>query len=93
MRRVLTSLISRKRAQRDKVILQEYRAYYFNNRPTWEVGRQEEEERYVEPTVDLHILAQLAEIPCHQPEDWSSELLEFRIQAAELMVTLCIKRR
>jgi hypothetical protein len=92
MRRVLTSLISRKRAQRDKVILQEYRAYYFNNRPTWEVERQEEEE-YVEPTVDLHILAQLAEILCHQPEDWSSELLKFRIQAAELMVTLCIKRR
>ena len=37
--------------------------------------------------------AQLAEILCHQPEDLSfTELLELRIQTAELMVALCDKR-
>lgn len=92
--RELTKLIARKRAQRDKAIRREYRAHYFHNRPTWEIERQangEEEEGYVDPTIDLHIpeRAQLAKILCYQPEDWSSEL---RIQAAELMVTLCNKR-
>ncbi len=54
-----------------------------------------EEEEYVEPAVDLQIpeRAQLAEILCNQLDNLSSaELLELRIQAAELMVILCGKR-
>ncbi|KAK4032080.1 hypothetical protein C8A01DRAFT_41484 [Parachaetomium inaequale] len=56
--------------------------------------RQEEEE-YVEPAIDLQIpeRAQLTEILCNQPDNLSPiELLELRIQAAELMVILCGKR-
>lgn len=56
---------------------------------------REEEEEYVEPAVDLQIpeRAQLTEILCNQPDNLSSaELLELRIQAAELMVILYGKR-
>lgn len=56
---------------------------------------REEEEEYVEPAVDLQIpeRAQLTEILYNQPDNLSSaELLELRIQAAELMVILYGKR-
>ncbi|KAL2192266.1 hypothetical protein P885DRAFT_79989 [Corynascus similis CBS 632.67] len=59
-----------------------------------EVNGQVEEE-YVEPAIDLQIpeRAQLAEILCNRPNNLSPEkLLELRIQAAKLMVTLCGKR-
>lgn len=46
--------------QRKKAIRQEYQNDYFYNRPTWEIERQangeEEEEEYVEPAINLHIL-------------------------------------
>jgi hypothetical protein len=100
--RELGKLIATKEAQRRNKIQQEYRADYFYNRPTRDIERQaimdeeeEEEEEYVEPIVDLQIpeRAQLAEILCSQPDDLSAtELLELRIQAVELMVSLCGKR-
>jgi hypothetical protein len=96
--RELTRLIATKQAQRDKAIRREYRAHYFYNRPTWDIERQaneEDKEEYIEPIIDLHIpeRAQLAEILCNQPDDLSSaELLELRIQAAELMIVLCNRR-
>ena len=95
MIRELTKLIAAKEAQRKKKIRQEYRANYFYNRPTWDIEADGQEEEYVEPVIDLQIAerAQLAEILCNQPDDLSSsELLELRIQAAELMVALCGKR-
>ncbi|KAK4220989.1 FluG domain-containing protein [Podospora fimiseda] len=73
-----------------------YREDYFNNRPTWDIEANEQEEReYIEPAIDLYIpeRAQLAEILCNQPNNLSStELLELRILEAELMVVLCGKR-
>ncbi|KAL2192537.1 hypothetical protein P885DRAFT_82074 [Corynascus similis CBS 632.67] len=59
-----------------------------------EVDGQEEEE-YVEPATDLQIpeRAQLAEILCNQLDNLSpAELLELRIQAAEL-ISSCTGRR
>ncbi|GAB1320942.1 hypothetical protein MFIFM68171_11152 [Madurella fahalii] len=59
------------------------------------VTAQKEEEKYAEPAIDLHIpeRAQLAEILCSQPDNLTSaELLELRIQAAEIMVALYGKR-
>ena len=55
----------------------------------------QEEEEYVESAIDLQIpeRTQLAEILCNQPDNLSpAELLELRIQVAELMVILCGKR-
>ncbi|KAK4171133.1 FluG domain-containing protein [Triangularia setosa] len=73
-----------------------YREDYFYNRPTWDIDTDgQEEDEYVEPAIDLHIpeRAQLTQILCNQPDNLSSaELLELRIQAAELMVVLCGKR-
>ncbi|KAK3940940.1 FluG domain-containing protein [Diplogelasinospora grovesii] len=98
--RELTKLIASKKAQRKKTFRKEYRKDYFYNRPTWDIERQaageeDEDEGYIEPVIDLRIpeRAQLAEIHRNQPEDLSSaELLELRIQAAELQVALCHKR-
>lgn len=100
--RDLTKQIRSKKAQRVKNVVKEYREDYFYHRPTWDIERQargeeeeEEEEEYVEPHIDLQIpeRAQLAEILCHQPHGLSpAELLERRIQVAELMVALCDKR-
>ena len=97
--RELGRLIATKEALRKKRVQQGYRADYYYNRPTRDIERQaiedDEEEEYVEPTVDLQIpeRAQLAEILCSQPDDLSStELLELRIQAVEVMVALCDKR-
>jgi hypothetical protein len=50
--RRLTNKIRTKRAERDNKIISEYREYYFQNRPTWDIERQvtgEEEEGYVAP--------------------------------------------
>ncbi|KAK4172699.1 FluG domain-containing protein [Triangularia setosa] len=89
-------LIAAKEAQRKKAIRQAYREDYFHNRPTWDIDTDgQEEDEYVKPAIDLHIpeRAQLAQILCNQPKNLSSgELLELRIQAAELMVVLCGKR-
>ncbi|KAK4198138.1 hypothetical protein QBC40DRAFT_230740 [Triangularia verruculosa] len=91
--RELTRLIATKEAQRKNTIRQAYRKDYFHDRPTWDIEADgQEEEEYVEPAIDLHIpeRAKLAEMLCNQPDNLSStELLEFRIQVAELMVTLC----
>ncbi|KAJ4307350.1 hypothetical protein N0V88_000734 [Collariella sp. IMI 366227] len=89
--RELTKLIATKKAQRKNAIRRAYREDYFYNRPTWDIEADGQEEEYVELTIDLHISerAQLAEILCNQPDNLSSaELLELRIQAAELMVIL-----
>ncbi|KAL2193188.1 FluG domain-containing protein [Corynascus similis CBS 632.67] len=100
-----TKLISRKKSQRAKRIIKEYRDDYFYHRPTWDIEKQvreereeeeeEEEEEYLEPAIDLQIpeWAQLAEILCKQAQDLSPEKFhELRIQAAELMVSLCDRR-
>ncbi|KAH8762061.1 hypothetical protein F5883DRAFT_677840 [Diaporthe sp. PMI_573] len=91
--RELTRLIATKEAQRKKAIRQAYQEDYFHNRPTWDIEADgDEEEEYVEPAVDLYIpeRAQLADILCSQPDDLShAELLELRIQAAELIIALC----
>ncbi|KAK4172310.1 hypothetical protein QBC36DRAFT_390518 [Triangularia setosa] len=76
--RELTKFIAAKEAQRKKAIRQAYQEDYFHNRPTWDIDADvKEEDEYVEPAIDLHILEQL---------------LELRIQAAELTVVLCGKR-
>ncbi|KAK4031431.1 hypothetical protein C8A01DRAFT_51477 [Parachaetomium inaequale] len=84
--RELTKLIATKEQQRKTAIRRGYRQYYFYNRLTWDIDADgQEEEEYVEPA--------LAEILCNQPDNLSAaELLELRIQAAELMVILCGKR-
>lgn len=99
-----TKLISRKKSQRAKRIIKEYRDDYFYHPPTWDIEKQvreereeeeEEEEKYLEPAIDLQIpeWAQLAEILCKQAQDLSPEKFhELRIQAAELMVSLCDRR-
>lgn len=99
--RELTRLIATKQAQRGKEVRQEYRAHHFHHRPTWDVERQtykeaeDQEEEYVEPAIDLHISkrAQLADIICNQPVDLDPvALLERRIHAEKLIVTLCSKQ-
>ncbi|KAB5511398.1 hypothetical protein GE09DRAFT_690652 [Coniochaeta sp. 2T2.1] len=74
--RDLTKEIRSKKAQRVKNIIEDYRADYFYNRPTWDIERQargedEEEEEYADPAIELQIpeRAQLAEILRNQPED------------------------
>ncbi|TIC97035.1 hypothetical protein CH35J_007397 [Colletotrichum higginsianum] len=96
--RRLTEEIRSKRDQRDKNVVKEYREYYFYNRPTWDIERQEngeEEEEYAEPETNLQIpeRTRLAHILCHQPVDCSHDkLMELWIEAIDLMVTLCNKR-
>ncbi|KAL2263081.1 hypothetical protein VTK26DRAFT_8306 [Humicola hyalothermophila] len=93
--RELTRLIATKEQQRKSAIRRDYRKHYFYNRPTWDMDADRQEEEYVEPAIDLQIpeRAQLAEILSNQPDNLSpAELLELRIQAAELMVILCGKR-
>ncbi|KAL2133499.1 hypothetical protein VTI74DRAFT_2264 [Chaetomium olivicolor] len=87
---------SSKAARQKNAVRRAYREDYFHNRPTWDIEADgQKEEEYAEPTTDLHIRerAQLAEILCNQPDNLSAtELLELRIQAAELIVALCGKR-
>ncbi|KAH7309929.1 FluG domain-containing protein [Stachybotrys elegans] len=96
--RKLTNEIRTKRAQRNRQVVKEYREHYFYNRPTWDIERQargEEEEEYVEPTINVSIpeRAQLAEIVCRQPDDLTEDaILQRRIQVIDLMVTLCDMR-
>ncbi|KFA50735.1 hypothetical protein S40293_10099 [Stachybotrys chartarum IBT 40293] len=78
--RQLTNEIRTKRAQRGRQVVK---------------ARGEEEEEYVEPTIDLSVpkRAQLAEILCHQPDVLTDDaILQRRIQVIDLMVTLCDKR-
>lgn len=79
-------------------IRREFRAHHFYNRPTWDIKRHasghEDEDRYIEPAMDLPVpeRAWLAETLYNQPDDSNpSELLELRIQAAELMIAVCGK--
>ena len=104
MRR-LSNEIRKRRAQRNKALRQEYRKYYFYNRPTWDIekqltGHMEEEEGdkdsdHIQPPTELHIpeRARLAEILCPQPDDLNSrDLHNIRIEAAELMTVLYNKK-
>lgn len=90
--------IRQMRSKRDKDIQDEYRKFYFRNRPTWDIENQargETGEEYVTPAIDLRIpeRAQLAEILCGQSKDLSDEeIVELRIRAADLMAALCGKR-
>jgi uncharacterized protein DUF3435 len=90
--------IRNRRAKRDKAIQEQYREYYFYNRPTWDIEKQargEAEEQYVAPGIDLHIpeRAQLAETLCKQPQGLGmEEISQLRIRAADLMTGLCGKQ-
>ena len=105
--RRLSNEIRNKRAQRNKALRQEYRKYYFYNRPTWDIEKQmtdgfeEDEEEdgeasdYTQPPIELHIpeRARLAEILCHHSDNLNSgELRSLRIEATQLMTALCSKR-
>ncbi|KAM5350164.1 hypothetical protein ACJ41O_006669 [Fusarium nematophilum] len=96
--RQLTQEIRKKRAQRDRQVVKQYREHYFYNRPTWNIERQargEEEEEYAEPVINVTIpaRARLAEIFCYQPDDLSEDqIFERKIEAVSLMVALCDKR-
>lgn len=96
--RQLTNDIRTKRAQRDRQVVKEYREHYFYNRPTWDIERQargEEEEEYIEPTINVSIpeRAKLAEILCYQSDNLTEDdLVQRRIGAIDLMVSLCDKR-
>ena len=100
--REISKLIRTKRAKRDKALRQQYREYYFYNRPTWEIeqqlaedGNEECEDLPTDPAIDLHIpeRARLADLLCHQPSDLAfNDFCQLRIEAAELMVALCSKR-
>ncbi|EEY22890.1 conserved hypothetical protein [Verticillium alfalfae VaMs.102] len=96
--RQLTETIRTMRVGREAKIVDQYRKHYFYNRPTWNIERQardEEEEEYVEPAIDLEIpdRARLAEILCKQPKDLSeTEVHQLRIEAINTMVALCDRR-
>ncbi|KAJ9419892.1 hypothetical protein FOXG_15582 [Fusarium oxysporum f. sp. lycopersici 4287] len=96
--RRLSNKIRTKRACREKQVVKEYREDYFYHRPTWDIEQQargEEEEEYIEPTIDVHIPERnrLANILCHQPDSLTEgQILERRIEAIQLMVALCDKR-
>ncbi|KAI1419237.1 hypothetical protein F5Y12DRAFT_720951 [Xylaria sp. FL1777] len=96
--RTLSIDIRNRRAKRKREVQDEYRKYYFYNRPTWDVegrGRGEEEEEYIEPAIDLAIpeREQLAKLLCQQAEDGDGDQFDgLQIQAADLMVRLCRRR-
>jgi hypothetical protein len=78
--------------------VEEYRKYYFYNRPTWNVERQargKEIKEYTEPAINLVIpeRAQVAEIFCYQPKRLTiDEIFQKRIEVVDLYVTLCGKK-
>ncbi|KAF9269965.1 hypothetical protein L218DRAFT_4953 [Marasmius fiardii PR-910] len=93
------------RAQWVKDIRKQYREYYFDNRPTWDIEQQDtssddledddSKHDFNEPDIDLDIpeRSELARLLCKQPENLSlDELQERRIQAGECMVALSTKR-
>ncbi|KAK3177464.1 hypothetical protein K4F52_009755 [Lecanicillium sp. MT-2017a] len=96
--RTLTDEIRNKRTQRDRMIVKEYREYYFYHRPTWDIeaqARGEVEEEYEQPAIDLVIpeRTRLAKILCLQPDGWTEEeLFQRRVEAIDLMVALCDKK-
>lgn len=96
--RQLTSDIRLKRAQRERRIVKQFREYYFQHRPTWDLeaqARGEVEEPLEEPKLHSTIAerARLAHILCHQPENWTNEeILQRRIEAVQLMVDFCNKK-
>lgn len=96
--RKLTQTIRTKRAEREKQIVKQYREYYFYHKPTWDIeaqARGDDEEEFEEPSIDVAIpeRARLADIFCHQPIGLSEEeILTLRIEAIDLMVSLCDKR-
>ena len=96
--RMLTKEIGARRVERDRRIVKDYREYYFYHRPTWDIeaqARGEKEEEYREPIIDVAFpeRARLAEIFCHQPRKLNEkELLNLRVEAIDLMVSLCDKK-
>ncbi|RFU72177.1 domain containing [Trichoderma arundinaceum] len=96
--RQLSQTIRVKKAERERRIVKEYREFYFRNHSTWVIeaqARGEMEEEYKEPEINLAIpeRARLAEILCHQPDDWTSEEIHrHRIESVDLMVALCDKK-
>lgn len=73
----LTEEIRKRRAQRDKQVVKQYRKHYFYNHPTWNMERHArgEELEYEEPVINVTVpeRARLAEIFCHQPDDLSED--------------------
>ncbi|KAH7125059.1 FluG domain-containing protein [Dactylonectria estremocensis] len=95
--RQLTEEIRQKRAHRYLQVVRQYCEHYFYNHPTWDIERQArgEEEKYAEPVINVTIpeRAGLAEIFCHQPDDWTEDqIFRRKIEAIDLMVALCDKR-
>ncbi|PCD28577.1 hypothetical protein AU210_011136 [Fusarium oxysporum f. sp. radicis-cucumerinum] len=96
--RQLTQEIRKKRSQRDRQVVKQYREHYFYNRPTWDIERQaqgEEEEEFSEPIINVTIpeRARLGEIFCHQPDDLTEDqIFQLKIETVDLMVALCDKR-
>ncbi|KAK8029468.1 FluG domain-containing protein [Apiospora rasikravindrae] len=100
--RVLSGSIRTKQAQRVSNVEEQYRQYFFYNRPTWDIERQaagEEElvelEEAWQPEIDLQISerAELAEAFLFQPEVPTFEdMLESCIHAVDVMFRLCQKR-
>lgn len=96
--RKLTEKIRTKRAEYERIIVKEYREYYFYNRPTWDFeaqARGEIEEAYKEPAIEVAIpeRARLANLLCHQPQNLTNEqLTQRRVEVVDLMVALCDKR-
>ncbi|KAK7967629.1 FluG domain-containing protein [Apiospora aurea] len=100
--RVLSGSIRTKQAQRVSNVEEQYRQYFFYNRPTWDIERQvageeelEELEEAWQPEIDLQIpeRAELAEAFLFQPEVPNFEdMLESCIHAVDVMFRLCQKR-
>lgn len=99
--RILSGSIRTKQAQRVSNVEEQYRQYFFYNRPTWDIERQaaleelEEPEELWQPEVDLQIpeRAALAEIFLHQPELLTFEdMREACLHSVDVMFRLCQKR-
>lgn len=96
--RRLNLAISAAKKKRRNDLSAEYRADYFRRRPTMDIDMQnngEMEEEYIESVVDHQIpeRTQLAELLCTKGElKYPEGPVQRRIQAAELMLTLCHRR-
>ncbi len=93
--RRLTTLIGSARSRRRNVISEEYRTDYFRRRPTKDIesqNRGHEEEEYIEPAVEHQIPNRtlLSALLCTRVTNITAhDAVNRRIQAAELMRTLC----
>ncbi|KAH8981401.1 hypothetical protein EDB92DRAFT_1970196 [Lactarius akahatsu] len=102
--RRLTRLIASAKARWIKMIIAQYRTYYFQNRPTWDLQRQADGEAPVttddddgsggpsgRPWRDLQLAdrARLPKLLCDQPDDLTPwEIRQRRIDAGTSMVNL-----